>query len=371
MRIVFVVLLIILIILSFVALSLSHSRTVYEATLQQNKIYQCNDKFQTNIRSDPISSPFKEIVRSHGFEMCDNFKEANVILFSDFSLIDQNIKKIKFNAKLTPYYIYGICGSDDMANKAVLAEYMKGSKYIPKSFVLQNEQDMEQLKIEHSDSNIYIIKKNVQRQEGNLITGDIDYIVTRAAKDNYVVCQELLQNPFLVNKRKINLRVYMLVIIADGKSSFYIYNNGFMYYTPKYFVKNSVDKDVNITTGYIDRKVYKENPLTLQDFSKYLGDADSELLWNNLVDTFGHIKKCYRSKLIAKNQGLHGIKFNIYGVDIAPDENLNTQLIEINKGPDLSYKDTRDKQVKLNLVLDCLTLVKLIKNGNSTNFIKV
>jgi hypothetical protein len=163
----------------------------------------------------------------------------------------------------------------------------------------------------------------------------------------------------------------MLVIIADDKCSFYIYNNGFMYYTPKHFNKNSVEKDENITTGYIDRKVYEENPLTLQDFNAFLSPADAKLLWENLANTFKSVKKCYRNNLIAKNQGLHGIKFNIYGVDIAPDENLNTQVIEINKGPDLSYKDARDKQVKLNLVLDCLTLVKLIKNGNPTNFIKV
>ena len=39
-----------------------------------------------------------------------------------------------------------------------------------------------------------------------------------------------------------------------------------MYYTPKFFQPNSIDKDRNITTGYIDRQVYVENPLTTQDF---------------------------------------------------------------------------------------------------------
>jgi hypothetical protein len=378
MRIVFTVLIIILIVLLFVVLVINHKRQFYEEKIytQQNKIYQCNDKFETKAKSDPLSSPFKEIIESHGFELCDNFNEANIILFSDFSLIDQNIKSVKFNSKLQPYYVYGICGSDEMANKALLADCVKHNckdytKYIPKSYILHSEEDIEILKKEHDDSKIYIIKKNIQRQEGNMITRDIDYITMQATKDEYVVCQELLQNPYLVNKRKINMRVYMLVIVADNKSSFYIYNNGFMYYTPKYFSKNSLEKDVNITTGYIDRKVYKENPLTIQDFTNKLGKADSKLLWENLIETFKFVKTCYRKKMIEKNQEIHGIKFNIYGVDIAPDENLNTQVIEINKGPDLSYKDERDKQVKLNLVIDCLTLVKLIKNGDPTNFIKV
>ena len=62
----------------------------------------------------------------------------------------------------------------------------------------------------------------------------------------------------------------MLVVCAGGKISAYIHSDGFLYYTPKYYDPDDMDFDKHITTGYVDRKVYELNPLTLQDFRDYL-----------------------------------------------------------------------------------------------------
>jgi hypothetical protein len=43
-----------------------------------------------------------------------------------------------------------------------------------------------------------------------------------------------------------------------------------MYYTKDKFVKGSKEEGPNITTGYIDRQVYIDNPLTHQDLKTYL-----------------------------------------------------------------------------------------------------
>ena len=50
-----------------------------------------------------------------------------------------------------------------------------------------------------------------------------------------------------------------------------------MYYTPELFEKGNPSFKKNITTGYIDRKVYDENPLTHEDFKKYLDDSSRKL----------------------------------------------------------------------------------------------
>ena len=42
-----------------------------------------------------------------------------------------------------------------------------------------------------------------------------------------------------------------------------------MYYTPELFEKNSSDLKKNITTGYIDRQIYIDNPLTHMDWRKW------------------------------------------------------------------------------------------------------
>ena len=42
-----------------------------------------------------------------------------------------------------------------------------------------------------------------------------------AKNDNYKVVQKYLTNLYLVNRRKVNLRVYLLIIIKNNKKEFY------------------------------------------------------------------------------------------------------------------------------------------------------
>ena len=49
------------------------------------------------------------------------------------------------------------------------------------------------------------------------------------------------------------------------------------------------------------------------------------------------------------------------GCDIAPDNELKVKVLEINKGPDVMYKDERDKKVKYNLVLDMFEKIGIIE----------
>lgn len=331
----------------------------------ENKVFQFNDNFNNYNDTDKILSPFDELLNC---KISKTFYGANIILFSDFSLIDQNINKIPFN-RFKNYHVYGLCGSDDMANKMKLAYYLKlsgNTDKIPKTYILEEDSDVLDLKNNHSNNSIYILKKNIQRQEGILITRDISIILEEKSK--YVIAQELLQNPFLINKRKINMRVYLLITIKNNKINFYIYNNGFIYYSPKYWETKSIDKDVNITTGYIDRKIYETNPLTHFDLYNNIGIENSSKLQKSIVNLFKNIKLTYEHILLNQNKKSNIFYFNIFGCDIAPSDDLNVKIIEINKGPDLSFKSKRDKEVKYNLVKDCLNLVN---NNYNNNYIKL
>ena len=148
----------------------------------------------------------------------------------------------------------------------------------PDTFILSKKQDIDRLKKSHYIGKLYIFKKNEQRQEGLKIVKDLTkkHLNKLVKKDKYILAQELLQNPYTINGRKINLRVYVLIVCYQTKMNVYVYNDGFMYYTKKHFEKNNDDHDVNITTGYIDRKVYETNPLTHTEFKEYL-DKDRVL----------------------------------------------------------------------------------------------
>ena len=188
-----------------------------------------------------------------------------------------------------------------------------------------------------------------------------------------LVVQELLNNPFLVDKRKINLRVYFLITCQDNDTRGYIHTNGFMYYTAAHFNYDSVNNAAHITTGYIDRSVYEKNPLTIEEFYKYLdkNGYNSELLKSNIKGLFGNIMGAVKAPLCNNKKLKKSMRFQIFGADVAPDNTLNVKLIEINKGPDLGSKSARDNAIKQEVVKDIFDIVGLVKKKTDNKFIRV
>jgi hypothetical protein len=205
--------------------------------------------------------------------------------------------------------------------------------------------------------------------------------------DKYVIVQELLQNPYIIDGRKTNMRFYVLVICKNNKFSVYVYNDGFMYYTKVPFKKNTTEVDPNITTGYIDREVYKKNPLTHQDLKKYLDNPNrnmseiehnmknkrlviSEVYFIRINNLLKDIFSAFVGYIGVNDKFVNNTMTQLFGVDIAVDDQLNPMLMEVNKGPDMNAKDERDSQLKNNVVTDMLKTLGIIDNNNN-GFVKI
>lgn len=258
-----------------------------------------------------------------------------------------------------PWYYYthvsGIHGMDLLAGKNLLYLTLKKQltrsqlcDIMPKTYTnandfLQNEKD---------PNKIFIAKKNVQRQEGLKLFRRKN--AHEESLKGYVVIQEYLKDPFLVNKKKINLRVYLLIIITDSDKYAYIYKDGFIYYTQNDYKYSTVIPE-SITTGLQkDRRVYKENPLTLEDLHKKIITKNYNKLFNNIKQ---NLTMVFDTCKIELNNIPGSINFQLFGCDIQPDSNLNVKLIEINKSPSLQSKDYRDYKLKKKLQQDILDLV--------------
>ena len=149
------------------------------------------------------------------------------------------------------------------------------------------------------------MKNNKQRQRGLKLVDNITDL-KKEADDGFVLIQDYFKNPYLISKRKVNFRYYLLIVCRNGKISGYIHKNGFVYYTPKFYKENSLDFGRHITTGYIDRKIYDTNPLTLEDFRKHLEkknpgsskiwDKNVENLMNKIIEAL-EIKICTNKNL--------------------------------------------------------------------------
>jgi hypothetical protein len=277
-------------------------------------------------------------------------------------------------------WIYGLSASDKIASKSTLAYTLRESlpakvvnAMIPVTYILSDPNDNKKLTNEFDSGKVYLMKKNIQQQNGLVITSDKNVIAENAKSRDYVVIQEMLQDPYMVDGYKINMRVYLLVVVLPNSAvDFYMYGDGFMYYTRERFEKNNTEISKTITTGLSGREMYANKPLTHHDFYAYIGPVKSAKLRENMMQLCSHLKAAYAPIFSEENRTYRGTKFLIYGMDVAPDENLECKLMEVNKGPDLSYKDARDKTLKIEMVNDALSIVGLVpKTESPISFLKV
>ena len=336
---------------------------------------------------------FKKVLRDNNLVSTQN-DSWNLFIPCSYNRINYEINSIDNKNKNKQRYIYIIDNADQLAGKDMCWQNMVelygidiASKYIPMTYVLYDKKDMIRFKNDYDKNTLYILKKNIQRQLGLKITNDYDEIIN-ASKENYVVVQYLLQDPYIIFKRKTNMRFYTLIVCNKGEIACYVFDNGFMYYTAEHFIKNSPNPKHHITTGYIDRKVYEYSPLTHYDLKEYLdnhsnrelldsekkvlnsGEKISNYVFHNIYKTLAIVSTSQFSK-ICNNKNLDDdITFQLFGYDIAIDDQLNVKVIEINKGPDVSQKDAKDGLIKYNMMNDMLAVLKIIDKP-SHNYIKL
>lgn len=327
-----------------------------------------------------------------------NIKETNdddwVIYFPcSYNNSSGQIKKIK--PSLKDQRIFIVNNTDQISSKSnlwmnLVSKYgVEGAKKIsPNSYVLYDKEDIRRFENEYDPTKIYIMKKNIQRQEGIKITSNKDTIIN-GNKDNYVVVQELLQDPYLIRDRKTNMRFYVLLVCQNDELSVYVHEEGFIYYTKMPFKPNTSEWGNNITTGYIERWIYHVNPLTHNDFREYLNDPDrdysdqeknivnqlnnkklSEYVFDRIYELISKVIKALDHKLCVGSQLKKHITFQLFGFDIALDDKLDPKIIEVNVGPNLKFHDKRDSEIKHMVIRDIFKVIKIVPNDDN-KFIKI
>lgn len=293
---------------------------------------------------------------------------------------EQDIVQFKKNSAGKKIFL--IDGCDTFASKVKLWESIKmkyldkACKIMPETFILNNTKDMDSFKEffkkkkDENPKSKFILKNFKQRQEGLRLVDNLDD-VEKGVKDDFKIVQDYLENPYLISDRKINIRIYVLIVCHEGNIGAWIYNDGFLYYTAEKFEPYSMDSNKTITSGYISRDVYKSNPLTLEDFRKKLGKEKSKKLDNSIKDNINKVINALSGFVCIDNELKKHIKFQIFGADIAPDENLNVTLMEFNKGPDIGFKDEKDGNLKKNMIKEAFNIIDPSKNSKVNSYTRV
>jgi hypothetical protein len=376
----------------------------------QNKTW-----FRSGSCSSYMNQTTIDVLKKNLIFETDDVEEADIYFPCGYNNIDNEIKMMphvdEVDNRITTdkKIVFIIDNADQITAKNYLwlnilnyHGYHKAKTLSPNTYVLtldHKQEDMIRLNKEHVDGKMYILKKNVQRQTGLHLTGSLDEI--NANKDSFVLAQELLLDSYLVNKRKINLRVYVVVLAYKNTINVYVYDDGFMYYTKKEFDPKDNSMDNHITTGYVDRQVYVDNPLTHKDFARYLdldegvsyyGDSEkrhlsdlekniraqnikiSDLVFSRIHKLIADVFISFKGKICRKRDGSDNpipiyddYSAQIFGADVAVNKDLIPQIIEVNKGPDLDAKDERDKMVKFKLVDSVMSMLGLTKSENKNS----
>ena len=284
--------------------------------------------------------------------------------------------------------IYAIKGCDSLCSKNQLwfnlkTHYgrKKASSIIPETFNLNDIDDINIFKkqyplnnINQKNNDVFILKKNIQGKKGLLLINNPEKALRTGQLNNFKVIQKYIPNPFTINKRKLNLRLYVVIICYLDKQEWLLFKDGKCIYTNKRYDKdNSLrgaylqDKEYHFTSLNLDiNKVYLDEalPESLKDFKKYLGDNKYQLLMDNILHILQQVKNVYKNKLGKLDLLKYNKCFQLFGLDFIMDEHLKPYLLEFNKGPAMSIKSPKDTKLKYKLILN---MFQYILNYNTTN----
>jgi len=246
--------------------------------------------------------------------------------------------------------------------------------FMPQMFVLPEQNEL--LKAQMEKGSFWIIKPpNLARGKGISVVDQFE----KVPKTTQPICvQRYLMHPFLIDGRKFDLRVYVLVTSIDPLR-IYVYEEGLARFATELF---TTDPD-HIGNNFIHLTNYSIN----RDSENFEQNTDPHLargskwtlssLWKYLLENFGIQKTpiwdevkdiVIKSILSAKTTLQKEYKqvkshYNCYmllGFDILIDSSLKAHLIEINRSPSMNAKPfSIESHVKQPLVSETFNIVGL------------
>lgn len=324
----------------------------------------------------PLGRITNEIFKQYNINPSNKEGEYDVYVPCGYNNVESELLKVK-NADSK--FIFGINGCDNIVSKNNLWQLLKNcygrenaGHLMPLSFVLNDLKDMEYFKNKvYNKNTIYILKKNVQRKEGLKLTKDLKTILN-AKFENYKVVQEYKTDLYLINKRKVNLRIYLLIVLKNGRKYFYIAKDGKCIYTYKEYNDNDLDFESNITSYHLDMNVYKNNPRNFEELKEYINNngGNGDALFKKIDYILMKICKCLSNdKALYQSSNLNkSTTFQLFGIDVIFDKDLNPYLLEMNKGPDMIPRDDVDKVLKTKVQSHMFSIIGLLPEIQNNTF---
>ena len=372
-KIVIVIIVIILIIIASIIILIYFTADVNTTRTQVNlpshiisskTYYKCVEKYH--------NKPTGEVIEKHLINRISDQYNCDLYIPCGYNLVEAELYLLSKSQKLKPTtIIYGIVGCDNIVSKnniwTILEDFygrLGATRYMPLTYIVDNNEHIDELIKQHHPGSKYILKKNIQRKRGLLITDSLK-VINNAEEEDFKIIQKYIKQPLLINKRKLNIRIYVAVIYKFRKTHMYLYKEGKCIYTNKDYIVDGDDKDFerNITSFNLSSDIYLKNPLLLQDLRNYLNE-NHKIGDKLLKDIYILMKNvCLPIKPEICNNYPNIIDntcFQLFGGDIIVTKDYKPLLLEFNKGPSMTTDIDIDQKMKKGLIEDTFKLAGVI-----------
>lgn len=276
---------------------------------------------------------------------------GNGDIFCDIDKMNQykNYKNCSNINHIKNYKIFG----DKYIHYKLLTEYNANSKYILETHLFDNNNVQKIKDIIHKYP-FWIIKPTHSfHQQGITIIKNYNEINNWIKKYNTQkwIIQKYISNPFLINNKKFNIRIYVVINKNKNDIKLLIYNKGVIYTSIKNFKLQSNNLKRHLSGSGKDGQIIFDNNIPL--YNK-IWHKIKDLVINCIVPIFPLVEcpnynnRCYK----------------LLGVDILVDDKYNIFLCEVNAR--LIGIDQKNKQFKYlynNMYTDILNETYLGKSN--------
>ncbi|OMJ73721.1 hypothetical protein SteCoe_27535 [Stentor coeruleus] len=204
---------------------------------------------------------------------------------------------------------------------------------------------------------LWIVKpgENTNRGYGIFITNNLNKILSEITtakmnkNEHTFIIQKYIEKPFLINKRKFDIRLYTMITSINGVFQAYYYQEGYLRTASKAYNPQDLENIfIHLTNDAIQNKCEdygkfeKGNKLSYHDFQRYLDSKNIKV--NFLEEIIPKIKKIVKDTVKATytklNENRRLLGFEIFGYDFLLDANLRPWLLEVNTNPCLELSST-------------------------------
>ena len=281
---------------------------------------------------------------------------------------------------------------EEISKKNRLAKHMRGMEkkfpnaydFVPQSWILplENDELLQYSKKRENQSKYFIIKPSNQScGKGIVVTKDIaSFLKSHKAQflqHRTYVAQVYISNPFLLDNRKCDLRVYALVTTCDPLR-LYVYKEGIVRLAADSYAppneENETNKHMHLTNHSINKKrtgtINKYSLSFIFDRLKGLKGPECEqrlrsqindIVLKTVIPVQPYILSQYRKLRPRKQVYNESVSFALLGFNIMLDEDLKPWLIEVNESPSLATGSMLDEHIKSKLIEDTFELLNISK----------